>query len=181
MSADKAADPLKSFDEFVAAKGVLPRAQPTRAVGLMGWVSAAVPRARPYASHLWSALASSDHEHGSAARCGFDQKRWLFKRRVSFAMRWLQALGQEPRALQEHIIRGDAVHHRSSHNCFKRLPVRVWSGALQCAGDANCLLGRWLGDLGSCTVQRPSRRSCMAGGAGASRSALLAHRFFARS
>ena len=57
----------------------------------MRWVSAAVPRARPYASHLWSALASSDHEHGSAARRAFHQKRWVFKRRVSFAMRWLQA------------------------------------------------------------------------------------------
>ena len=58
MSADKTTNLLKSNDEFNATMGMLPRSQLTHIAGLMGWVSAAVPRARPFTSHLWSALAS---------------------------------------------------------------------------------------------------------------------------
>ena len=67
LFADKTADLLKSFDEFNAAYA-----------HCWGWVS------------CLEALASSDRDHRSAAR--FRPKALVFKRRVSFAMRWLQAL-----------------------------------------------------------------------------------------
>ena len=73
-------------------KGVVPLQKLQLAVGILGWVTSAMPMARPFVAMLWAAIITQKAPARSTTRV---RKGLVFVRQVDQALRWLEALLQE--------------------------------------------------------------------------------------
>ena len=84
---------LKQVVESLAAqKGMLPMSKLQLAVGILGWITSAMPMARPFVAMLWAAITQQKRPTHSSTRV---RKGLIFVKQVDQALRWLQSLLRE--------------------------------------------------------------------------------------
>ena len=80
---------LATLEELSRCRGVMPLHLLRYAVGVLGWLSSAVPAARPWLSMLWAAVTGAKEPVKDTTR---RREGLVFVRQVANALRWLQAL-----------------------------------------------------------------------------------------
>ena len=90
------------FEDILKSKGVVAVQKLQYAVGVLGWLTSAVPVARPWMAMLWAALTKHRDPVRSTTRV---RKGLIFLKQVDNAIRWLGALlhpvPDQPLALQK--------------------------------------------------------------------------------
>ena len=85
----KKAKLLDTLEELRSCRGVMPIRLLRYAVGVLGWLSSAVPAARPWLSMIWAAITGAREPVKESTR---RRKGLIFVRQVDNALRWLHAL-----------------------------------------------------------------------------------------
>ena len=77
------------ISDLCSYKGVMPLKQLQLAVGILGWITSAMPLARPFVAMIWAAILQQRKPVHSSTRV---RKGLIFVRQVEHALRWLQTL-----------------------------------------------------------------------------------------
>ena len=101
---------LDVFEQLEQNHGMIPLHLVQYAVGVLGWLSSAIPAARPWMAMLWAALTSVREPTKATTR---RRKGLIFAKQVANALRWLKALLHlrqgEPGLCKLHCWRPQAV------------------------------------------------------------------------
>ncbi|CAK9112875.1 unnamed protein product [Durusdinium trenchii] len=85
----KQAKLVQVLNDLLQCKGVLPLKSLQLAVGILGWVTSALPLARPFVAMIWAAILQQRKPVYSSTRV---RKGLIFCRQVEHALTWLKAL-----------------------------------------------------------------------------------------
>lgn len=77
------------IEELRASKGLVSLQKLQLAVGILGWVTSAMPMARPFVAMLWAAITQQRAPSRATTRV---RKGLVFVKQVDQALRWLQSL-----------------------------------------------------------------------------------------
>ena len=85
----KRAKLLQVFDQLEQCRGVVPLHLLQYSVGVLGWLSSAIPAARPWLSILWSVITGYKEPVKATTR---RRKGLIFVKQIANAIRWLRGL-----------------------------------------------------------------------------------------
>lgn len=104
---------MEVFDNILACKGVIPLHLLQYAVGVLGWVTSAIPAARPWLAMVWAAITK--RQDPTRRRKGL-----VFVKQVVNAIRWLHCL-----------VQGEGTHSLQKVYCW-----RPWAPVVLIQTDA---------------------------------------------
>lgn len=78
-----------TISELQACKGMIPLQKLQLATGILGWVTSAIPSARPWLAMMWAALLAQRNPVRPTTRI---RKGLIFVKQVEHALRWIAAL-----------------------------------------------------------------------------------------
>lgn len=85
----KATKLLTTFEELEACRGMVPLQLLQYAVGVLGWLSSAIPMSRPWLAMLWAVITQQKDPVKQTTR---RRKGLVFVKQINNALRWLKAL-----------------------------------------------------------------------------------------
>ena len=80
---------LDTFNELEARRGVVPLQLLQYAVGVLGWLSSAIPLSRPWLAMLWAVITQQKEPAKETTR---RRKGLVFVKQINNAVKWLKAL-----------------------------------------------------------------------------------------